>query len=335
MEGLSRDPASKALRNSASALDLPNTSVPVTVRPRRCEQQRFFGRQSVAERGGGLIEFSGACGHVARNIPHQDATAPGEAATHTGPTLPDPQSATALAPVVAGVHTLHDFRRDRGACLREISHACTPQERLLRSLPRRSAPPWCQVNREDVDAPAQLSRNGTSGQGPIAVVGRSRSLWHRKQEYQPTGRHMNFRALLGVCCGTVYVCRKRSRSGLGRRRRSRSCFGRLEWGRSHGPNCNVDSGDLRPRPRLPPRGCDFGACTSSTTIWLRVMTEGFLRRCEALKVVQQQEEGGRCRRRAGRQAAAQGIPFIASSGDPGCRVVRCAGLRCGDARVRR
>ncbi len=222
----------------------------------------------------------------------------------------DPQIPAALAPVVAGVHTLHDFRKKPHSRMlaQDIAVKYTPG----------TTPQITASNGQHALVPGDFKKiynagpviaNGTSGQGTIAVVGRS-NLYGIEGGYNQPGDILNFRALFGVCCGTVYVLVNGPDPGdLGGGEEVEATLD-TSWAGAMAPNSNVElvvsaSTDTT-------EGVDLSELYIIDNNLAPVMTESF-GRCE-LGVTAAEASAATA---LAEQAAAQGITFIASSGDSG------------------
>jgi hypothetical protein len=257
-----------------------------------------------------VLEFSGTASHVQQafhtSIHQYEIKGVKHWANASDPQIPD-----ALAAVVAGVHTLHDFRK-------------RPHSRVLeRDVTVKYTPgmvPFVTFSGgQHALAPGDFKKiynagpviaNGTTGQGiTIAVVGRS-NVYGIEGGYNQPGDLLNFRGIFGVCCGTVSVLVNGPDPGnLGGAEEVEATLD-ASWAGAMAPNANVEL--VVSASTNTTDGVDLSELYIIDNNLAPIMTESF-GKCE-LGVTAAEASTATA---LVEQAAAQGITFIASSGDSG------------------
>ena len=221
----------------------------------------------------------------------------------------DPQIPAALAPVVAGVHSLHNFRKKPQLHVSPLqikakyAGGAHPQLTFPGNPPVHALAP---ADYRKIYNATQAISNGITGQGvSIAVVGRS-NLWDSGQDVA------NFRGVFNLCCGNYYptiFVNGPDPGNLGGGEEFEATLD-VSWAGAVAPNANVDF--VVSASTNSTDGVDLSELYIIDNNLAPIMTESF-GGCEA--GVTSAEANGIAA--LAEQAAAQGITYIVSSGDSG------------------
>lgn len=270
------------------------------------------GFQVGSTRGRTMLEFSGTAGQVqeAFHTTIHKYLVNGE--QHWA-NANDPMIPTALVPAVAGVHTLHDFRK-------------APQ---VRALPQRfeakyapgrppkvtfgGNPPFHALGPADLAViynASAIESGGVTGKGVvIAVVGRS-NLFYDQGGYAQPQDVLNFRGIFNICCGTVYDLINGSDPGdLGGIEEAEATLD-ASWAGALAPDADVEF--VVTASTNTTDGVDLSELYIIENNVGSVMTESFGGCEEGATAVEAQGLA-----QLAEQAAAQGITYLVSSGDSG------------------
>ena len=263
-------------------------------------------------KGRTMIEFSGTAGQVqeAFHTAVHKYKRDGEEhwANATDPLIP-----TALTPLVAGVHSLHNFHKK--PYLRVLPQR-VPAKYESESQPHVTFPGNPQLHAlgpgdlQKIYNAKPLLSSGVTGLGTtIAVVGRS-NLFGVQGGFAPPQDVLDFRGLFQVCCGSVSVLIDGADPGdLGGAEEAEATLD-TSWAGVIGPDANVIL--VVSASTNTTDGVDLSELFIIDSNLAPIMSESF-GVCEA--AVTSAEAAGVAA--LAEQAAAQGITYLVSSGDSG------------------
>ena len=225
----------------------------------------------------------------------------------------DPQIPAALAPVVAGVHTLHNFLKKPQLhnLQQRITAKYTPGNPPQITFP--SNPPLHALVPGDYQTiynAKSLLSSGTTGAGQtIAVVGRS-NLFGVQGGFSQPQDVLQFRSLFNMCCGTVNVVIDGADPGdLGGGEELEATLD-ASWAGAVAPNANIDF--VVSASTNTTDGVDLSELYIIDNNLAPIITESF-GSCELAFTAAQAANIAAL----AEQAAAQGITYFVSSGDSG------------------
>lgn len=220
----------------------------------------------------------------------------------------DPQIPAALAPVVAGVHSLHDFKKQPHVRLLDQKFQATYEAgnppRVTFSNGAHGLAP---TDLKTIYNAGPVATNGNTGQGiTIAVVGRSNL--YGSPSLGPDV--LNFRGIFNVCCGNFGVVLNGADPGdLGGNEELEATLD-ASWAAAIAPNVNVDF--VVSASTNTTDGIDLSELFIIDNNLGQVMSESFGACEQGITSAQAASSAA-----LAEQAAAQGITFFVSSGDSG------------------
>ncbi len=254
-------------------------------------------------KGRAVIEFSGTAAQVqeAFHTAIHKYTVDGE--EHWA-NATDPQIPAALTPVVAGVHTLHNFLKKPAIKISGPPLVAT----LNKGKPQLTFPDGKHgltlTDYATIYGATQLSAQGIQGQGQsIAVVARS-NLFHQGQDVG------DFHSFFPPCCGNLNILLNGPDPGdLGGGEEFEATLD-ATWSAALAPFANIDF--VVSATTNTTDGVDLSELYIVENNLAPVMTESFSG-CEALRATAELDNI----EALAEQAAAQGITYMVSSGDAG------------------